>query len=192
MKKSVFRMPVPVKITGRTSAITNSFANGIIPVMQPTEEEIRRALEALGMKEETICCAYCGGAYTEWDHLRPLIRKKRPTGYISEIHNLVPACGKCNQSKGNREWREWAVSDAPLSPRSRGVSDLDERMRRLEEYERTFEPVRIDFAAVVGAERWERHWKNCEELHAAMRACQQSADELRDLLAKSVERERQA
>ena len=33
---SVFKMPVPVKIKGRTSSITNAFVNGIIPVIEPT------------------------------------------------------------------------------------------------------------------------------------------------------------
>jgi len=36
-------------------------------------------------------CSYCGTPATEWDHLRPLVMNKKPTGYISEIHNLVPA-----------------------------------------------------------------------------------------------------
>jgi hypothetical protein len=30
-----------------------------------------------------------------------LVEEKEPIGYISEIRNLVPVCGKCNQSKGN-------------------------------------------------------------------------------------------
>src|SRR5574344_729672 len=100
--KSVFKMPKPVKITGRTSSITNSFVNGIIPIIEQSEEEIKTALEILGMDERTICCAYCGDSYTEWDHLRPLVLNKTATGYISKIHKLVPACGKCNQSKGNQ------------------------------------------------------------------------------------------
>ncbi len=45
MKKSVFRMPTPVKITGRTSSITNAFVNGIIPVIEPTDDERCRRLE---------------------------------------------------------------------------------------------------------------------------------------------------
>lgn len=55
------------------------------------------------MKRETIQYAYCGEQYKEWDHLNSLVENKRPTGYILEIHNLVPACGGCNQSKGNKK-----------------------------------------------------------------------------------------
>src|SRR5689334_15042184 len=82
-----FKMPKPVKITGRASSITNSFINGIIPVVFTTNEEVQTALSILGMLE-SVRCAYCGDAYTEWDHLRPLVLGKKPTGYISEIHNL--------------------------------------------------------------------------------------------------------
>ena len=110
-----FAMPKPVRITGRSSSITNSFVNGVIPVVVPSEAEVREALEILGMLER-VTCSYCGDTSTEWDHLRPLVDKQRPTGYISEIHNLVPACGKCNQSKGNKHWLTWMRSTARLSP----------------------------------------------------------------------------
>lgn len=103
--KEIFKMPTPVKITGRTSSITNAFVNGIIPVIEPTDQEIIDALHTLGMTPTHIVCAYCGDTYSEWDHFHPLIKDKQPTGYISEIHNLVPACSKCNQSKGNKHWK---------------------------------------------------------------------------------------
>ena len=96
---SLFRMPTPMKITGRPSSITNAFINSIIPVISPTtDEEVKNALDILDMTPELFQCAYCGGTASEWDHLRPLVKDKKPTGFISEIHNLVPSCGKCNQS----------------------------------------------------------------------------------------------
>lgn len=131
----VFKMPNPVTIIGRTSSITNAFVNGIIPCILPSEEEIKNVLGVLGMDKDTIRCAYCGDRYTEWDHFRPLVKDKRSTGYISEIHNLVPACGKCNQSKGNKDWKEWILSNSNLSPKTRGIQDLELIVRRLEEFE---------------------------------------------------------
>ncbi|MCX7144342.1 MAG: hypothetical protein NT123_25585, partial [Proteobacteria bacterium] len=86
---SLFRMPTPMKITGRSSSITNAFINSIIPVVLPSAQEVKRALEILGMTPESFQCAYCGSVASEWDHLRPLVKDKKPTGYISEIHNLV-------------------------------------------------------------------------------------------------------
>ncbi|MFQ5444437.1 MAG: hypothetical protein ACE5EK_07465, partial [Nitrospinales bacterium] len=78
--KSVFKMPKPVKITGKISIITNSFISSIIPVVLPKEEEIIRVLEILKLEPNNVKCAYCGDNSTEWDHFRPLVKSKRPTG----------------------------------------------------------------------------------------------------------------
>jgi hypothetical protein len=170
--RSLFKMPTRVTITARSSSITNSFINGIAPTIEPTAEQVKDALNALGMEDGHIECAYCGDPCTEWDHLNPLVRNKMPTGYITEINNLVPACGKCNQSKGNKPWREWMVSDAAQSPKSRGVVDLNERMQMLADYEELFTPVKVDFEKMLGKEMWERYWKACDELQDFMRHCQ--------------------
>jgi len=186
MMKKLFKMPNPVKIVGRTSSITNSFVNGIIPVIQPTDEEINEALNILGMDENSICCAYCGDAYTEWDHLRPLVINKMATGYVSEIHNLVPACGKCNQSKGNQNWYEWMYGSAQLSPATRGIKDIDERCARLKEYEKWGIPIKIDFETIIGKEDWEKHWENCEKIKSMMRESQYLSDEIQKKLLNAI------
>lgn len=110
------------------------------------------ALSILQISPEDIHCAYCGDKATERDHLRPIISDQEPTGYTTEIANSVPACGKCNQSKGKTYWRVWMEGSAPLSPKPRGISDLRERVVRLQAYEAWRAPRKIDFAAVVGAE----------------------------------------
>jgi endonuclease I len=114
----------------RTSSITNAFYNGIIPVIEPTEKEIDNVLDILEINKNNVTCCYCGDVATEWDHLRPLIVGKKPTGYISEIANLVPCCGKCNQSKGNKNWEEWINSSAKLSPRIRNVKDINKKIEK--------------------------------------------------------------
>jgi hypothetical protein len=181
--KNVFQMPKPVKITGRTSGITNAFVNGIIPCIEPTEEEIAKVLDLLGMNQHTIRCAYCGDKYTEWDHFRPLIKRKRPTGYISEIHNLVPACGKCNQSKGNNYWKDWILSDAPLAPKNRLIFNVEQIISRLEDYEAWSKPTILNFEAIVGKDVWEQHWANCEKLHKMMQESKKLSDQIKTALA---------
>lgn len=176
-----FAMPRPVRITGRSSSITNSFISGIVPVVRPTEAQIDEALEILGMSE-LVVCSYCGDPASEWDHLRPLVVDRQPTGYIHEIHNLVPACGKCNQSKGNKPWREWMFGTARHAPASRGVADLSARAERLEQYERWGEATRVDFRAVVGEELWSQHWQN----HAAILALMREAEETVELIRARV------
>ncbi|TQV65625.1 HNH endonuclease [Exilibacterium tricleocarpae] len=177
-----------MKITGRSSSITNSFINSIIPVIEPTNEQVKSALAILGMDHDSFQCSYCGSIVSEWDHLRPLVLNKKPTGYISEIHNLVPACGKCNQSKGNRPWAKWMVSDAKLSPKSRGVRDLEQRMERLAAYEKWEKPTVVDFEAVVGKEKWAKHWANWALVQDTMRQAQALAAEINKKIADSYEK----
>lgn len=184
--KNVFKMPKPVKITGRSSSITNSFVNGIIPIIEPSETEIQEALSILGMDENSICCAYCGSPYTEWDHLRPLVMGKTATGYISEIHNLVPSCGKCNQSKGNQNWKDWMFSNATLSPKTKNVPDINIRSERLSKYENWGTPIRVDFESLVGKYKWQQHWKNCEDIHNLMRQSQIISDEIKTTILHAL------
>ncbi len=174
-----------MKITGRSSSITNAFINSIIPVVVPSEDEVKRALELLGMTPETFQCAYCGNVATEWDHLRPLVKDKKPTGYISEIHNLVPSCGKCNQSKGNKEWKDWMRSTAKLSPTARGIKDIPERIKRLEAYECSKAPTKMDFAAIVGQDVWAQHQSNLERVQSLMRESQELASKINTAVANA-------
>ena len=174
-----------MKITGRSSSITNSFINSIIPVIEPTNDEVKHALFILGMDHDTFQCSYCGATATEWDHLRPLVMNKKPTGYVSEIQNLVPACGKCNQSKGNKDWKVWMVSDAALSPKTKGVSDIQDRIEKLECYENHMAPTKVDFEALVGKEKWDQHWKNWEAVQETMREAQILAAEINETVAQA-------
>lgn len=180
----LFRMPKPMKITGRSSSITNAFINSIIPVVEPTEEQVKEALTILGMLDD-YQCSYCGAVASEWDHLRPLVVNKKPTGFISEIHNLVPACGKCNQSKGNKDWRKWMMSDAALSPKTKGVKDVRERMQRLEKYEQWCDPTNLDFESIVGKDVWDKHWQNWEEVQNKMKESQKLAEQINGQVKKA-------
>ena len=175
-----FSMPSPVKITGRATSITNSFVNSIIPVVYPSKDEVHEALAILSIDPSDVRCAYCDDPSTEWDHLRPLVLDKRPTGYISEIANLVPACGKCNQSKGNKPWEKWIISSAPLSPKSRSIPNLSEKIERLKVYEKWGNVEPFDFEFVIGEENWTQHWNNWQLVLNEMKKSQELATELRE------------
>jgi hypothetical protein len=152
-----FDLPTRGRIDGRTSTITAAFFQAITPVRIPSDAEVDDALAVLGMTTGDCRCAYCGDPRTEWDHFRPVVKDRQPTGYITEIANLVPSCGKCNQSKGNKDWREWMLSDARLSPQRRQISDLAARVARLEAFAKWRRPIQIDYAETVGAERWGKY-----------------------------------
>ncbi|NRQ50411.1 HNH endonuclease [Aeromicrobium sp. YC3-14] len=177
-------MPKVIKITAKTATITNAFVNGLIPVVKPTKEQVEEALHILGMHDGPEC-AYCGDPMSEWDHLRPLIVDKQPTGHISEIHNLVPSCGKCNQSKGNKEWRAWMFGPAAKSPKSRGVDDIDARAARLVEYEAWVPPTVVQFGELLGSDVWDKHWQRHAQIIALMKEAQGFADVMRERIAET-------
>lgn len=133
------------------------------------------ALQILDLSADNLRCAYCGDKSTEWDHLRPIVKGKKPTGYISDIYNLVPACGKCNQSKGNKPWKDWMISNAKLSPKTRGVRDLEARIEQLSNYVKWGNVNPIDFESIVDSKMWEKHLENCEKLHQDMKQAQELA-----------------
>ena len=180
MKKDVFNMPNPVTIMGRSSSITNSFVNGIIPSIKPTDAEIKKALQVLEQKEDDVRCVYCGDKKTEWDHLHPLIIGKKPTGYITEIANLVPACGKCNQSKGNTNWKEWMLSDAEKSPKTRKIPDINKRIQLIENYEKNFKTQKVDLEKIAGSQLWEKYMDAYESIISKMKAAQKIMDEIKE------------
>ena len=175
-----------MKISGRSSSITAAFVTAIIPQVEPLEQEIIEALNILEMSAENMECAYCGGPYSEWDHLKPLVADQKPTGFITEIRNLVPSCGKCNQSKGNKDWKVWIMSDAKLSPKTKGVKDLGLRIARLTKYEQWGNVAPLDFSRFVTEEEWTQHWENWKTLLKAMKDAQNHAMNLKITIQKTI------
>lgn len=175
-----------MRITSRGSTITNAFVSSILPSIEPQEDEIRECLRILELDVKDLRCAYCGNKATEWDHLRPLVSNKKPTGYVSEIRNLVPACGTCNQSKGNKNWNDWITSDVKGSPKIRNGEDLKVRIQRLKRYEKWGRLSPIKFKKAVDGKLWDKHWQNLEDMHKEMKKCQKLADQIRTEIAKQV------
>lgn len=175
--------PKRITISHRISSVTNAFVNSVIPSEKPTDEQIAKALSILGMSEDDVRCAYCGDRATEWDHLMPLIDDKKPTGHITDIYNLIPACGKCNQSKGSKPWRIWILGPAKLSPASRNIHDLDERIARIEDYEKWAKQKRrtLDIQSIAGA-LWDEHERDRLEIVKRMKQAELRAKQIREVL----------
>lgn len=184
--EAAFWMPAVQTMVSRKSSITNAFVCAIIPVIAPSLDEIEQALTILNIDPRKLTCSYCGDKASEWDHLRPLVRKRRPTGFITEIGNLVPACGKCNQSKGNKPWREWMLSMAPLSPTGRNIADVAERVVRLEAYECWRPPTLVTFETILSPDESNKYWKLCEDVIEELQKCQEVANELRVRITQSI------
>lgn len=176
-----------LKITSRSSSITNCFVQAIIPNIDPSEEEYDEALSILDMSRSTLSCVYCGAPTTDWDHFRPLVRKRKPTGYISEIRNLVPSCGPCNQSKGGQDWRKWMTGSAKGSPKTRGVRELDVRIKRLEAFEAWGSLMPLPLEELADRHIWEMHWKRLDELHELLKLAQAHAIIVREKIAATIQ-----
>jgi hypothetical protein len=183
--RKAFRMPSVQTMTSRKTSITNAFVCAIIPVVRPTPEEIKEVLEIFEMTPQDVRCNYCGDKSSEWDHLRPLVIARRPTGHISEIANLVPSCGKCNQSKGNSAWRTWMLGGAPQCPTVRGIPDAPQRIARLEAFERWRQPTLVDFERILGSSAFSKYWNELDAVVDLMEDSQKLANELRAKIANA-------
>ncbi len=105
-------------------------------------------------------------------------------GYIAEIHNLVPCCSTCNESKGNSNWREWITSDAKGSPQVQAPEGLSDRIPRLEKFERETNPhvIRIDYLILIDPALWEKHWRNHDAVISMTTQSIDVADQIRDMV----------
>jgi hypothetical protein len=181
MAISDFLLPKPHGLKARTSSITNASINGVLPIEHPSDDEVNQALEFFGQRRgDSLNCVYCGDPATEWDHLRPLIEKKKPTGNYTHIKNLVPACGKCNQSKGNKDWQSWMFSRAKLSPKSRNKSNLEKRAEKIACFvEWGAELPKIDLEKLAGTKLWNEYLEAVKKISHAI--------EIADSLAKKIQ-----
>ena len=177
-----------LKITSRTSSITNAFVQAIIPHLVPSDEERSKALAVLGQTSDKskMTCVYCGTPASDWDHFRPLVKNKRPTGYINEIRNLVPACSKCNQSKSGQDWRAWMLGNAKGSPKTRKIPDLDKRVARLEAFEMWGNVSPLGLEALIGKETWESYWNHLHEIENRLHTAQSEAVKVREAIMNAL------
>ena len=88
------------------------YLHNLITMTSPDAKKLwRRAI-----KEHFNCqCVYCGETYEfkelTLDHVIP-----RSRGGESITSNLVPACRKCNQGKGSRNWLQWCRETFGIRP----------------------------------------------------------------------------
>lgn len=184
MLKKAFKMPSIKTITARSSSITNAFISAISIVERPTEKEIEEVLEIFGMSPDNMKCCYCGSQCTEWDHLKPLVFRRKPTGYPTSIKNLIPACNKCNQSKGNNDWEPWIRSNERTSK----LSDIEDRITRIKKYEEWANCTPTNFEEVIGVKELNNYLELCENILSSMQEAQKEARIIKEKVVKSNSR----
>ena len=182
------KAPKTSKITSRSSSITNAFIQAILPTGLWTEAEEVEALSRLGMARPVLACSYCGDTTSEWDHLFPLVRQKKPTGFIHEIRNLVPSCGRCNHSKSGGDWHVWFRNPNSNSPTKRNILDREKRFERLEEFVKWGALKAIPFHELVHEEELKSYWAVLDKVQIELAAAQRIADRLKPILQGSLDK----
>ena len=162
------KYPSQDKISSRDSTVARSIASSIIPRIPCEEKDEEEAAKILGIIDPNKpVCVYCGRTATHLDHLHPLIQDKKPSGYISELANLVPCCGECNQKKGGKSWEEYMNSRYIIDNFSLGLKD---RINRLNEFTNKFPAKWIDFSQWKDFDIIWSHYDNIKnELDAAQK-----------------------
>jgi len=61
--------------------------------------------------EFAFCCAYCGSKSKKLTLDHVLAESK---GGIKSRKNLVPACARCNKSKGSKHLTDWYIAKLPF------------------------------------------------------------------------------
>jgi len=180
------KVPKTSKITSRSSSITNAFIQTILPTRSWSGVEEAEALGILGMARPALSCSYCGDATSEWDHLFPLVRHKQPTGFIHEIRNLVPSCGRCNHSKSGGDWDVWFQNPNSNSPTKRNVPDREDRFERLVEFVKWGDLTAIPFHELIDKEELNSYWRVLAQIQMDLAAAQQIANRLKPILQDSL------
>jgi hypothetical protein len=77
------------------------------------------------------------------------------------------------------------VSSAKLSPKTRGKTDIEDRMARLADYENWRKPTNIAIESIVDAEMWKRHQTNWRTVLDLLKESQKLAKEIREAIEQA-------
>lgn len=186
MKDKRFKLPTKANLKGRSSTISNAFAISITPYLYPTTKEINWFYASLSIQEGQ--CAYCLGDANAMDHIKPLVTNGLPTGYITDIHNLVPCCSACNSSKGKKDFSEWYLSQNNIDRlHKKGLDDeeIQNRYKVIINYiNHIGEP--LNYQEIVGDDLWNEYLSRRKDLIAALRENQEFCDKLDTIITDKL------
>ena len=184
-----FKLPTKSDLKSRTSTINNAFAISITPYIYPSPIETVHFLEELQIKEGQ--CAYCLGEANAMDHVKPLVTNGLPTGYITEIKNLVPCCSACNSAKGAKDFLLWYKSQKNIERLYRkGLDDeqIDDRFNIVSAYIDKI-PQPINYKEILGDEIWDEYIARKSKMLELLKENQTFCNQLSTIIAKKIEKE---
>lgn len=188
MKKE-FTMPTKSNLKSRTSTISNAYAISITPYIRPDNSLLDDYYHELGL--EKCQCGYClrKGEGKTVDHINPLVKNGMPSGFITDIGNLIPCCKDCNSSKGGKDFKEWYKSPknvARLLKIGLTEKEIDERYQIILAYINKHCSTPLSYESIVGKEKWDEYIKRKERLLNILKEEQEFCDELSDLITEYV------
>ncbi len=171
------KYPSADNVKNRTSTIARAMACALTPRIPCSPDDEKTWINIFCPDGKDLRCAYCGDKATHLDHLHPLINNLLPTGYGTDPGNLVPCCSKCNQRKGNLDWRVYMNSNLCKHV----DNNIQGRIDRIEQLKDDLPPTIINWTEKEGfKEEWERVYK----------ACVKALKEAQDVLEKYKESEK--
>lgn len=88
-------------------------------------------------------CAFCGGGdVSRHDHLVPVTKRGDAVR-----RNMVPACQKCDDSKGGADFHQWmrnSTSECSLRSRGKTKDEIEQRIQRIEEWQAGYKSKTLD------------------------------------------------
>jgi hypothetical protein len=120
------------------------------------------------------------------EHFRPLVKGTFPTGYGSDIYNLVPSCKFCNENKGNSDWNEWMADS-----KNPGITISDDHSKRVEVL-KGFQDwgngkvICIPYIELVGEQKWNEYISKYGELLNFMDDMNQLQKDIRNEVKKRI------
>ena len=91
--------------TNRSGMVRSAMARALAPYDEHDATKYNLMIKLLEQSDDDLRCVYCDEKASEWDHLEPVLKNKKPTGYGHTFGNLVPSCGACNKAKGAKDWK---------------------------------------------------------------------------------------
>ncbi len=182
-----FKMPGQANLRNRSSTINNAFAIAITPYLPPSSDNLGWYYDELKISPRQ--CGYCLQASDSVDHIMPLVRKGLPTGYITDIYNLIPCCSTCNSKKGAKDFRNWYLEKNNISRlHALGLSDgqIHERYTIICRFIEKHMPEPLDYEKILGKENWEQYKKRKQRMIEQLKDDQKFCDELKQKIEAYV------
>lgn len=181
-----FKLPTKSDLKSRTSTLNNAFAISITPYIYPTYEETECFYDQLKIEEGQ--CAYCLGDANSIDHVKPLVTNGLPTGYITEIRNLVPCCAACNSAKGAKDFKVWYKEEKNIKRlHKKGMTDdqIDERYQIICTYMKQI-PEPINYRELLGDDLWCEYLARKEDMISLLKQDQEFCNKLSNIIKEKI------